>query len=313
MSAPKPVLVLGDIAAEVLLSGLSGHPRKGQEVYVTHAEMTAGGAGAGVACGLARLGRKLTLRGAVGRDAAGEMVLEALNQRHVDVRSVKKDPKAGTAIAVSLSEPEGRSIVAFPGAAASLRGRDLRTGPLTNYAHVHVASPFLFPGLSGEIAALLKKAQAAKVTTSLSPGWDPRGRWSLEPMYKYLNLLLAGEPEAKALTGTGNPAMAAKRLAERVPLAVVRRGEQGAVAATHSGMWKASEAGVEAVDSAGTESTFDAAFLDGWLDGHRIQEILIYACAAARWCRERRGGIEAQPTRTEALHRIGGFANRENR
>jgi sugar/nucleoside kinase (ribokinase family) len=300
MGASKPILVLGDIAAEILFSGLSGHPRKGQEAFVSRALLTVGGAGAVFACGLARLGRKVRFAGTVGRDAAGDLALETMKQRGVDVRSVTRDSKRSTDLAVSFSEPEGRSRVSSLGAVPSYSEKDL-----SRYSHVHIAHSLRFPGVDSGLATLLRKAKAARLTTSMSPGWDPRERWSLKVPDGALDVLLTEENEAKALTKAGTAAAAAKVLAERATLAVVRRGERGAVAATPSAIWKAPGDAAESLDFCGSESTFDAAFIDGWLDGHRAQEVLVYACAAAGWSRERRGGVESQPTRLEALHRVG--------
>jgi sugar/nucleoside kinase (ribokinase family) len=86
-------------------------------------------------------------------------------------------------------------------------------------------------------------------------------------------------------------------VADRVPLLVVRKGEKGAIALTKGGEWKAPGLAAGPV--------FDAAFLDGWMDGHRVGEILGYAIAASSLSAEQGGEIGATPTRAEALHHVG--------
>ena len=39
MSRTKPVLVIGDLNADLILTGLSGHPRYGREVLVSRGEL----------------------------------------------------------------------------------------------------------------------------------------------------------------------------------------------------------------------------------------------------------------------------------
>jgi sugar/nucleoside kinase (ribokinase family) len=139
----------------------------------------------------------------------------------------------------------------------------------------------------------------------MDPGWDPRGRWNLEAFYPWLDVLLVNELEAKALAKTGKPAAAVKKLAEQVMLAVVKLGPKGAVAATRGGEWKAPSYPVDAVDTTGAGDTFDAGFIDGWLQGHRTQEVLSYACACGALSLRKAGGYESQPTRAEALRLVG--------
>lgn len=306
MTRAKPVLVIGDLNADLILTGLSGHPRYGHEVLVSGCSMTLGGSAAIFACGLAKLGRAVKFLGKVGADQPGDFVLKLMKDRGVDVSGVKRDRKESTGIAVAFTETDDRALVSFLGTVVSTTPRDVAIGDLKRFSHLHLTSPFLQLGLLGHFQPLLKKARRAGLTTSMDPGWDPRGRWTLEDLYPWIDVLLVNEMESKALTGCTKPASAAKALAEKVTLAVVKAGEQGAFAATTSGDWSSSAFPVEPVDTTGAGDTFDAAFIDGWLDGHRVHEILAYACAAGAISTEKRGGYDGQPTRREALRLVGG-------
>jgi len=306
MTRTKPVLVIGDLNADLILTGLSGHPRYGREVLVSGCSLTLGGSAAIFACGLAKLGRNVRFLGKVGSDAPGDLVLRLMRDRGVDVSGVKRDPKVGTGIAVAFTETGDRALVSYLGTVASTTPRDVVPGNLKRYSHLHLTSPFLQFGLQGHLLKLLKSAKRAGLTTSMDPGWDPRERWDLASIYPWLDVLLVNESEAKALTKLGKPAAAAKKLAQKVVLVVVKTGPKGAVAATRSADWKASSYPIETVDTTGAGDTFDAAFIDGWLDGHRVHEILAYACAAGSISTEMAGGYDGQPTRTEALHLVGG-------
>lgn len=263
----KPVLVVGDIALDLNLRGLSGHPRRGREVFVSHVSMEAGGWGARFASALAGRGRKTHFRGNVGKDGLGDLLLSRLKE-DLDLSGVSRDPKHQTSVRFSLSDDEDSSVITYPGATAALalRGVDFR-----RFGHLHVCSPFLL--LSQPLVPLLKKARAARLTTSLSVGWDPRERWDLKALYPLLNVLLADDAAAKALGGT------AKKLADQVTLVVVRKGSRGAEAATKGGAWKVSG------PTAGP--LFDAVFIDHWLDGNRVQDSLEAACEASGRVRRR--------------------------
>jgi sugar/nucleoside kinase (ribokinase family) len=306
MKRPESVLVVGDLNADLILTGLSGHPRYGREVVVSGCSLTLGGSAAIFACGLAKLGRPVRFQGKIGADGPGDFVLGLMRQRGVDVSGVKRDRKGKTGIAVAFTETGDRALVAYLGTVASTTARDVPVGNLRRYTHLHLTSPFIQLGLADQFAPLLRKAKEAGLTTSLDPGWDPRERWTLEEIYPWIDVLLVNEVEARALTGIARPASAAKKLADRVMLAVVKAGEKGAFAATKSGDWSASSYPVEAVDTTGAGDTFDAGFIEGWLLGHRIDEVLAFACACGALSTEKPGGYDGQPTRAQALRLVGG-------
>jgi sugar/nucleoside kinase (ribokinase family) len=309
----KPVLVVGDLNIEYIFTGLSGHPRYGREVMVSGCSMTLGGSAAIFACGLAKLGRAVKFLGKVGGDTNGEFLLGKMRDRGVDVSGVTRDPKTGTGISVAFTETDDRAIVAYLGTVATATSRDVPTGDLKRYGHLHLTSPFIQLGLRSAFVPLLKKAKRAGLTTSMDPGWDPRERWGLEEFYPWLDVLLVNEVESKAITGIRRPADAAKKLAEKVLVAVVKTGPKGAVASTRTGHWKASSYAVDPIDTTGAGDTFDSAFIDGWLHGHRIEEVLAYACAAGALSTEAAGGYDGQPTRSEALRLVGGSGVRLKR
>jgi sugar/nucleoside kinase (ribokinase family) len=120
-------------------------------------------------------------------------------------------------------------------------------------------------------------------------------------------MLLVNEVEAKALTGIGRPASAAKKLAERCCSRSSRRGRRARSPRRRAATGSAVVSG-RAVDTTGAGDTFDAAFIDGWLQGHRVDEVLAFACACGALSTEKPGGYDGQPTRAEALRLVGGPA-----
>jgi sugar/nucleoside kinase (ribokinase family) len=302
----KPILVIGDLNADLILTGLSGHPRYGREVLVSGCSLTLGGSAAIFACGLSRLGRDVRFLGKVGSDPMGDFLVKRMRERGVDVSGVRRDGSRGTGMAVAFTETDDRAIVAYLGTVATTVPRDVAPGNWRRYSHLHLTSPFLQLGLSGHFVPMLRAARRAGLTTSLDPGWDPRERWNLEAIYPLLDVLLVNEAEAKALTKLRNPSAAAKKLAGKVGLAVVKTGPKGAVAATQTADWKVPSYPVDPIDTTGAGDTFDAAFVDGWMNGHRVEEVLAYACAAGALSTEKPGGYDGQPTRAEALRRVGG-------
>jgi sugar/nucleoside kinase (ribokinase family) len=303
----KPVLVIGDLNADLVLTGLSGHPRYGREVLVRGCRLTLGGSGAIFACALARLGQPVRFLGKIGSDWAGDLVLSLIRGRGVDVRGVRRDPKVGTGVAVAFTETDDRALVSYLGTVASTTGRDVPVRSWGGFSHLHLTSPFIQLGLRDRFPALLRRAKREGLTTSIDPGWDPRGRWDLERVYPWVDVMFVNEAEGRELSGRRKPGEAASRLGERVAVAVVKTGPKGAIAGSKDGVLRMPAYGVEPVDTTGAGDTFDAGFLWAWLRGKPIREALALGCACGALSTRKPGGYDGQPTRQEAYRLMGRF------
>ena len=130
-------------------------------------------------------------------------------------------------------------------------------------------------------------------------GWDPRGAWSgtrLEQL-GYFHAFMPNQREAMAFTGTDNPWSALYTLAERVPVAVVTLGAQGAMAVD-------SESGEEewvpalpvtAHDPTGAGDCFGVAFIVGCLAGWPLGDRLRFANLCASLSVQELGGSFSAP------------------
>ncbi len=299
MARSESVLAAGDLNADLILTGLSGPPRPGREVLVRGCLLTLGGSAAIFACGLARLGRPVRFLGKVGDDEPGRLVLGLMKRRGVDVSGVRTDPRVGTGIAAAISGSEDRALVSFLGTVATATLRDLDLSRLDRHRHLHLTSPFLQSALRPHFPALLRRAKKAGLSTSIDPGWDPSESWKVEDILPWLDALLVNELEAEALTGL-KPVAAAAALARRVPLAVVKLGPGGAMAASQGRAWRAPSFPVKPLDTTGAGDTFAAGFIDAWLRGRPVEEALAFGCACGALSTLKAGGYEGQPTRPQA-------------
>ncbi|MEO8687414.1 MAG: carbohydrate kinase family protein [Solirubrobacteraceae bacterium] len=286
------LLVVGDVNADIVLRGGDLVPAFGQrEQLVDHAELVLGGSGAIVAAGAARLGLRVAMAGCVGDDALGRAMLDALEG--VDVRAVRTVTQP-TGVSVGLARADDRAVLTALGALASLRAEDVPASMLAEARHVHVASPFLQPGL--DLAAIASRATG---TTSLDPGWDPHERWELA--WEGFDVLLPNAQEARRLTGGGGDVEAAARsLAASGPLVVVKLGAEGALAAGGGGLVRARAPQVDPVDATGAGDSFDAGFFAARLAGEGLADALALGCACGALSTRAAGGTAGQPTLAEA-------------
>jgi ribokinase len=291
------LLVVGDLNADLVLRGGDVVPTFGQrEQLVDHAELVLGGSGAIMAAGAARLGLEVAMVARVGDDPLGTVMIETLNATGVDTRAVIRTAGAPTGICVHLARPDDRAMLTALGALSRLRVEDVPDGLLGAARHVHVSSPFLQDGLRPGLRALAGKARSS----SLDTGWDPRERWDVE--LDAFDVLLPNAEEVLRLAGRddGDVEAAARDLARRGPVVVVKLGEEGALATDGGEIVRAAGRPVEVVDATGAGDSFDAGFLAGRLNGDDLETALALACACGALSTQRAGGTAGQPTLAEA-------------
>lgn len=271
----KPVLVVGDINADLILTDLNAAPQPGREVLAGACALTLGGSSAICAAGIGALGHPVAFVGKVGKDEIGDRMLSLLRDRRVDVSGVARGGRTG--ITVSISHPTDRALVTFGGTVATTRRRDLNIPALARFGHLHMAGYFLQAALRPDVPLILAQAKKAGLTTSLDPGWDPESRWDV-PL-KNVDVLFVNEAESGALRPKG------------VETVVVKLGAQGA----RVGALRVPAPRVAAVDTTGAGDTFDAGFIVARMRGRSIADALALGNACGALSTLKPGGFEGQP------------------
>jgi ribokinase len=308
LTSVTDVLVVGDANPDLILRG-DVVPRFGQaEQLLTDADLVIGGSGGIVAHGLARLGRPTRLVATTGTDALADLMEKLLAAGGVETSALVRDSSRSTGITVVLSATDDRAVLTHLGAIPQLSATQalaaLDQAVADGARHLHVAAFFLLTGLAPDLAGLLEEARSQGLTTSLDTNFDPAEQWSgVTEALPHLDLLLPNRAEVLGLAGrlTGerptDPVAAAIALAAEGPLVAVKDGADGAFSADPSGaVVRQPGTRVTPVDATGAGDSFDAAYLDAFLDGLAAQECLRRACVAGAISTTAAGGTAAQPT-----------------
>ena len=275
-SPPPPrVIVLGDLTLDVVLA--PARPLERGTDVPGRAMLRQGGSAATTARWLGRLGARSTLICAVGRDAAGRSLVAALRSDGVRVRAQRIVGSRTGRIGV-LVEPGGeRSFVADRAAADRLEPRDLDPAWFIGIDALHLPAYSLLGkplGDAGLAATRLARAAGALVTidlASVGPLLERGRRPALALIGEAApDLLFATAGEADALVG----ARRTDGLLDLAPIAVVKRGRQGAtVLARADGgnliRLEIATTPLSATDTTGAGDAFDAGFLAAWLAARR--------------------------------------------
>lgn len=308
MNKPIDLLIPGEINPDLILRDPDLEPRFGQqEVLVNSFEMTIGSSSAIFACGAARLGLKTTLIGVVGEDPLGKFMLEALQQRAVDISPVLIDRNRKTGVSLILSRGSDRAILTYLGCIDALEANQVPDSLLAQTRHLHVCSIFLQSQLRSGLTSLFDRARRLGVSISLDTNWDPSGKWEgILQLIAHVDIFLPNEQEALAITASSDLKRALDVLAQQCPLVVVKRGERGAIARQGGETVAAEALTVPVVDTVGAGDSFDAGFIYGYLAGFSLKKALQLGIACGSLSTRAAGGVNAQPTLEEALQYVSG-------
>jgi sugar/nucleoside kinase (ribokinase family) len=324
-----PVIIIGELNVDLIMSGVSRWPALGTEVSVDGFTMTLGSSSAICAVGLARLGRPVSFIGLVGEDAWGAYCVHVLRSAGVDVSRVMRDSTVQTGVTVSLTSPAGRALVTYPGATAALTAAQLpetlfsqleskskretkreraRASELESESkhkcspgHLHVSSFFLQSGMRESWGSIVTRAHDAGWTVSLDSGCDPDNVWDadLRALVSQVDVFLPNDVELAGITGCPDPEAALRVLDNGRTRIVAKLGAAGCMTLVGGRPLHVAPPPVVAVDTTGAGDSFNAGFLHAWLDARPLDECLRCAVACGALSTRAPGGTTAQPASHE--------------
>jgi sugar/nucleoside kinase (ribokinase family) len=301
-----PVVIIGELNVDLIMSGCSRWPRLGAEVNVEGCTMTLGSSSAICAVGLARLGRPVSFVGLVGQDPWGDYCLSVLQSAGVDVRDVTRDPAMPTGVTVSLTSPAGRALITYPGATAALTPSRLPDHLFAGRRHLHVSSFFLQCGMRRNWRSIIERARVASWTVSLDSGCDPDDAWcdDVRELAGLVDLFLPNDVELACITGCYDPVQALASLENGHTRTIVKLGAAGCMTLVDGQPVRVAPPPVNAVDTTGAGDSFNAGFLHAWLDHRPLGACLRSGVACGALSTRAAGGTTAQPAAEELAHSL---------
>ena len=296
------IIVVGELNADLILSG-DATPAFGQaEKLVDDATLTLGSSSGIFACGAARLGLRVAFISKTGDDEFGRFVRQWLTDRGIDTSGVVVDKTIKTGLSVILSNGYDRAILTHLGSIAALRYDEIDQSLLRAARHLHMGHYYLLNALRPNVPALFTAARAAGLTTSVDTNYDPAEQWNggLAEVLAHTDVFLPNQTELHAISGVADLDDALARMAQRVPLVAVKLGEQGGIARRGDEVVKADPLPVNVVDTTGAGDSFDAGFIYGYLAGWDLTRSLRLGCACGSLSTRAAGGTTTQATLEEA-------------
>ena len=297
------VVAVGDLNADLILTG-DVTPVFGQvEKLIDDATLTMGGSTSIFACGVARLGLRVAFVGKVGRDPIGDYLLDTLQARGIDIAGVRRDERVKTGLTVVLSRGVDRAMLTYLGTLGILTYADVDWSIVERARHLHMGSYYMLDTLRPDAPRLFAQAQARGLSVSLDTNYDPTEQWDggIAAALAHVDIFLPNETEVKAIGRGATWQEGLDHLAARVPSVALKRGGDGAIARRAAEIAEARPLPVTVVDTTGAGDSFNAGFVYGHLAGWSLQRTVDFAAACGSASTRAAGGIESQPTVEEAL------------
>ncbi|SDS49394.1 carbohydrate kinase family protein [Actinoplanes derwentensis] len=291
METPETdVFLSGLLFVDVVFGGLPQAPVLGTETWATSFDTGPGGI-ANMAVALRRLGLRTSLAAAFGDDFYGDYCWRTLGDREdIDLSRSRRFPGWPMPVTAALAYGGDRALVTHEKPAPITLNELIGEPPTCRAAMVH---------LGQDPPQWLTTVSAAGGLVFADVGWDPDGRWPEELLDQLsaCHAFMPNEHEAMAYTRTSTPQAALARIADLVPLAVVTRGDRGALAIDASTGETAEVAGlpVTAVDPTGAGDVFCAGMIAATLAGLSLADRLRFANLCAALSVQGLGGANSAP------------------
>jgi sugar/nucleoside kinase (ribokinase family) len=276
-------IAMGVHVLDVLVRPVEAIPEGQGGELVEQIKITPAGSAGGTAVVLAKLGADVRSAGAIGSDAAGDMLLALLESHGIETSLLGRRDDVQTSASVLPIRANGdRPAFHVVGANGTYGPDDAPWDAIGDATHLHLGGPEF---MGGEAAAkILSRAREGGAVTSadiLAPG-DPGLLDWIGPALPELDYLLPNEEQVLGFTGEDDLAAGCRALVERgVGCVAATRGAEGVLIVDADSEESVPAFEVDVVDTTGCGDAFSAGFLRGLsLDRSRTDAALL-GCAAA--------------------------------
>lgn len=277
------VVVVGEINIDLVLWQVP-MPENEKEKLAEDMRFTMGSSSAITAHNMAALGARVAFVGKAGDDTFGHFMADQLRSAGVDTSHIIMDPRLKTGATIVLANPPRKALLTYLGAMRNLILADMDWDFLATARHLHLGCFFLQTGIRGDVWRLFSRARELGLTTSLDTNWDPEEVWGedLQRALAHTDLFLPNDEEALRIAGTADLGEAMRRIGGQVPMLVVKRGGEGAIAMSGGREVSAPPFQVEVVETTGAGDSFNAGFICQYLQKKPLPDCLAYgnACGA---------------------------------
>ncbi len=306
MRGRPSIVVVGSSNTDMIIR-VPRLPKPGETLLGGEFLTAAGGKGANQAVGAVRAGGRVSFIARLGRDSLGDVALDGLVRRGIDVSGVRRDPKAPSGAALIFVAADGENCIAVAGGANTrLTSNDVRKSAAqirsAGVLVVQLETPMATVRAAADIAA------RAGVRVILNPA---PAQPLPDALLRKVSIITPNETEAEVLTGIAviddaAAARAAAALRARgVDTVIITLGARGAFVAGEGSTGLVPGFKVRAVDTTAAGDMFNGALAVALAEGRGLTDAVRFANAAAALSVTRWGAQPSAPSRAQILALLG--------
>ena len=266
------VVTIGVVCADVMVRPVDTLPKRGSLGLVPKLEIHLGGLAGVTASTLCSLGAQAAFVGRLGADGFGDYILNALQNKGVDVSHVRRTADCGSSATVVLIGEDGeRTFLHHLGTNVLTSEEDVDFDFISQAKVFHWGGPAITPGLDGApIGRLFQKARALGVKTSMDTCYDGKGVWfpHIEQALPHLDVVMSSLEEAQHYTGKQTPGEIADFYRSfGVETVMVKLGSEGVFVKNSQESHTLPGHRVPVVDTTGAGDAACGGFLYGYING----------------------------------------------
>ncbi|MCI8592494.1 MAG: carbohydrate kinase [Lachnospiraceae bacterium] len=303
------VVALGELLIDFTENGESG---QGNPLL----EANPGGAPCNVLAMLNRLGKKTAFIGKVGKDMFGTMLRERVSGLGIDVSGLLTDEKVHTTLAFVHTYPDGDRDFSFyrnPGADMMLTADEVPLEMIRDTKVFHFGTLSMTdPGVEEATKKALSAAKESGALISFDPNLRPPLWRSMELAKEKIafglsqcDVLKISDNEIEFMSGTADIDEGVARIRKQydIPLIFATMGKDGSKAFYKELVVEGRPfVNAHTIETTGAGDTFGACAISGVLDAGlenldaaKLEEILVFANAAASLITTRKGALSVMP------------------
>ena len=296
--SPRRLVIFGEFYLDLVFYDLPALPRLGEEVKTRRFAELPGGGLATTALVAAGLGTATAAVTRVGGDARLSPAWQKLARSRVSVEACEFSSHFPTARTVCASYDGDRMMITHDAINQGLEKLlDLPRvrRQLQSAKHLHLACA-LWPARTW--IAAIRRLRESGLTVSADIGWNPQLFRSpeLRRLLGELEFTFPNEIEARAMTRERSIERAVKKLAEWVPVPVIKLGAAGSIALQDGKLVRAKSIPVRSIDATGAGDAFNGGFLHGYLAGWGLEDSMRAGNVCGALATTAAGGSCAIPT-----------------
>jgi ribokinase len=273
----------------------------GSKIEIDKLNFSSGGSGHNIAIGLARLGRKVSLIGSIGKDVFGKEIVNELKKNKVDLNFVSEIKETTGSSLVVIGKNKERSILINRGANNFVSSIGINENNIKKFRW------FVFTSVIGNKSiTVLKKAvdiakkHNIKVVANPSISMIKYKRKELKGLVKKSDIIIVNEEEAFELSGTNKVDKALIKLRKIGPsIVVITLGKKGVVGFDGKNKYRQKTYKVRVSDTTGAGDCFTAGFLHSLMKNNDIKRALKFGAATAALNLKTYGAVNNFPSENE--------------